>query len=270
MSKVKIYTLSNMTPDFLPMQYKSMEKFIKDEDWEFIVLNNTPVIAPTRRAAIKKICKELKIKCVDVRFRSFVSGASYITSWGIQWAFHRYFRWEKDTIHVMIDSDMFFIKDFSFNECLADNDVCAIHQRREHVDYLWNGFFFMKGGELRDKNINFRLTTDNGVRTDAAGSTYYWLKRNQDLKIKWINHTCHNDVSKTNLLPESLRADYKPEYNFQFIEDFILHSRGGSNWSKSSQEFVNDKNTYLKKFIDEILNNNVKINEAPEIYICKE
>lgn len=271
MNKVKIYTLANMTPDFLYQQYESMKKFIKDDNWEFIVLNNTPITAFKRRAAIKKICKELGIKCLDVRFRSFTSGIAYIVGWSLTWAYHRLFRWEKDTIHCVIDSDMFFIKEFSFNESLADNDVCAIHQRREHIDYLWNGFYFMKGAALPDKNhLDFRLTTDKDVRTDAAGRTYYWFKRNPELKIKWLNHTCHNDVSKSNLIPEPLREDYKPEYNFQFIEDFILHSRGGSNWSKDSNNFVNDKNIYLKKFMSEIIDNNVRINEAPELYMCKE
>lgn len=271
MSKVKIYTLANITPELLYRQYESMKKFIKDEDWEFIVLNNTAIIAPTRRKRIKEICKELKVKCKDVRFRSFISGASYITGWSLNWAYHRFCRWEKDTIHVMIDSDMFFIKDFNFNEYLGDNDLVGVHQRRENVDYLWNGIYFLRGGEIPDKNhFDIRLTTVDGVRTDCGGRTHYWLKRNPDLKIKFIEHTCHNDVSKSNLLPESLRADYDPKFNFQFLEDFILHYRGASNWSKSDDAFVNAKKDYFNKFMDEILNNDVKINEAPELYICKE
>jgi hypothetical protein len=271
MSKVKIYTLANITPELLYKQYESMKKFIKDEDWEFIVLNNTPIIAFDRRKRIKNICKELNLKCKDVRFRSFVSGASYIAGWSLTWAYHRFCRWEKDTIHVIIDSDMFFINDFNFNDYLGDNDVVGIHQRRGKVDYLWNGLFFMRGGEIPDKNrFNLKLTTFEGERTDVGGSTYYWLKRNPNLKIKFIQHTCHNDVSKSELIPEKLRSDYKPEFNFQFLEDFILHYRGASNWSKSSDEFVNAKKNYFNKFMDEILNNNVKINPAPELYICKE
>ena len=271
MSKVKIYTYANMTPDFLYRQYESIKKFIKDEDWEFIVFNNTSIIANKRRAAIKKICKELNVKCPDIRFRSFFSGGSYIMGWSLNWAFNRFMRWEKDTIHVIIDSDMFFINDISFNELLGDNDFAGVHQRREHLDYLWNGIMVFRGSELPDKNhVDFRLDTIDSVRTDCGGRTYFWLKRNPDLKIRWIEHTRHNDVSKSELLPESVRAEYKSEYNFQFIEDFILHSRGGSNWNKDSENFLSDKNTYLDTFMDEILNNDVKINQAKELYVCKE
>lgn len=271
MSKVKIYTLANVTPELLYRQYESMQKFIKDEDWEFIVLNNTSIIAADRRKRIKNICKELAVKCLDVRFRSFTSGASYITGWSLLWAYHRFFRWEKDTIHVIIDSDMFFINDFNFNEYIGDNDVCAVQQRREHIEYLWNGLIIMRGGEIPDKNhLDYRLGTIEGVRTDCGGRTYHWLKRNPNLKIRWIEHTCHNDVSKSNLLPENLLAEYDPKFNFQFLEDFIIHYRGASNWSKSSDEFINAKKNFFNKFMDEIIHNNKRIKQSPGLYICKE
>lgn len=269
MSKVKIYTLANMTPDLLYKQYESMKKFIKDKDWEFIVLNNTAVIRPTRRKAIKNICKELGVKCLDVRFRSFTSGCSYITGWSLTWAFHRFFRWEKDTIHVIIDSDMFFVKDFNFNEYMEDYQICAVHQRREEYEYLWNGFVMMKGGELPDKNhFDFRLTTINGVRTDTGGKLYYWLKRNPDLKIKYIPNTDHEDVKGSGLLPANIREEYMSEYNFQFIEDFILHSRGGSNWNRDTNEFLNAKREYLDKYLNEVIHNNAEVKRSEELYVC--
>lgn len=271
MSKVKIYTLANMTPELIYRQYESMQKFITDEDWEFIVLNNTSIIAADRRKRIKEICKELKIKCQDVRFRSFISGASYITGWSLTWLFHRFCRWEKDTIHVMIDSDMFFIKDFNFNEYLGDNDMVAVHQRREHVDYLWNGIAFFKGYNLKHKNqMNFRPGNVEGVRTDCGGRTYYWLKKNPDAKIKWLEHTCHNDVSNTGLIPEHFKEIYNPKFNFQFLEDFIIHYRGASNWSKSDDSFVAEKKAFFDKFMDEVINNGFRISKDEKIYICKE
>lgn len=270
MSKVKIYTLANMTPDLLYQQYETMKKFIKDEDWEFIVLNNTSIIRPKRRKAIKNICKELGLKCLDVRFRSFVSGCSYITGWSLTWLYHRFCRWEKDTIHVIIDSDMFFVKDFNFNEYLGDNQICAIHQRREEYEYLWNGFMIMKGAELPNKNLfNFRLTTINGVRTDTGGMFYYWLKKSPDLKIKYIPNTDHEDVSNSGLLPDAIKSEYKPEYNFQFIEDYILHSRGGSNWNRDTNEFLDAKRNYLYKYLDEVLHNNGEVKRSEELYVYK-
>jgi len=271
MSKVKIYTWADKAPDFLYKQYETIKKFVKDDDWEFIVFNNTPITATDRRDKVKKACKELGVKCLDVRLRSFMSGASYITGWGILWAYHRFFRWEKDTIHVVFDSDMFFMRDFNFNEYLGDNDVCAVHQRRNHVEYLWNGIMIMRGGELPDKNhLDFRLGTVDGERTDTGGKTYYWLKRNPDVKWKYMAHTGHIDISQSNILPEAVRADYKNEYCFQLIEGSVLHYRAGSNWEKRPKDFVDTKKAYFNKLLDELLYNNGTIQDSPELYACKE
>lgn len=265
--KVKIYTWADKAPDFIYKQYETIKKFVKDNDFEFIVFNNTPITAFDRRKQIKKICKELKIKCLDVRFRSFISGASYITGWGISWAFHRFFRWQKNTIQVVFDSDMFFIKDFNFNKYIGDNDICAIHQRREHIEHLWNGIVIMRSAKLPDKNhLDFRLGTVEGVRTDTGGKTYYWLQRNPNLKIKYMMHTGHLDVSKSAMLPEKVRENYKPEYKFQFIEHAILHYRAGSNWDKKSKDFVDEKKAYFNTLLEELLYHDGIIQETPELY----
>lgn len=271
MSKVKIYTWADKAPEFLYKQYETIKNFVKDEDWEFIVFNNVPAPKLDRQRKIKKICKELGIKCLDVRFRTFVSGAAQICAWGIHWAYHRFFRWEKDTIHVIFDSDMFFIKDFNFNEFLGDNDICAIHQRRGDIEYLWNGFVIMKGAELSDKNyFDYRLGDIEGERTDVGGRLYWWMKRNPDLKIRYMVHTGHLDVSRSQILPENIRNEYQPEFRFQFIENSVLHYRAGSNWDKKSKDFVDEKKAYFDKLINELLHNNATIQESPEFYICKE
>src|SRR5574344_114916 len=230
MSKVKIYTWADKAPEFIYKQYETLKRFVKDEDWEFIVFNNVPFPKVDRQKKIKKICKELGIKCLDVRFRSFVSGASYITAYGITWAYHRFFRWQKDTIQVLLDSDMVLLKDINFEEYLADNDICAIHQQRQHVDYLWNGFIVMRAAKLPDKFfIKFGCKKIDGNSTDTGGKLYYWLKRNPNLKIKYVPHIRLLDDSKLPILPENFRKDYDLDFGFEFIEDFILHYRAGSN-----------------------------------------
>ncbi|HNW25768.1 MAG TPA: hypothetical protein PLG15_00390 [Candidatus Gastranaerophilaceae bacterium] len=267
MKKVKIYTWADKTPEFIYRQLETINKFVKDEDFEFIVFNNTPITAYDRRYRIKFICQKLGIKCLDVRFRSFISGSAQICGWGIHWAFHRFFRWEKDTIHVVLDSDMFFIKDFCFNEYLGDNDICAIHQRRENIEYPWNGIMIF-GGNLPDKtSLDFRLGTINGIRTDVGGKIYYWLKKNPDLKIKWMGHTGHLDISKSIILPESLRHEYKPEYCFQIIENSILHYRAGSNWDKCHFSFVDEKRAYFDKLLNALVYNGEKIEVSSEFNI---
>lgn len=266
MSKVKIYTWADKAPEFLYKQYETIKKFVKDDDWEFIVFNNVPATILDRQKRIKEICKELHIKCLDVRFRTLISGAAQICAWGIFWAYHRFMRWEKDTIHVIFDSDMFFINDFNFNEYLGDNQIAAIPQRRGEIEYLWNGIVIMRGGELPDKNhFDYRLAKINGERTDVGGKLHFWLKDNPNVKVRHIMHTGHLDVSKSAMLPEKVRGEYKPEYKFQFIENAVLHYRAGSNWDKKSKDFVDEKKAYFNKLLDELLYNDGKMQYIPEL-----
>lgn len=267
MRKVKIYTWADKAPEFLYKQYETIKRFVTDEDWEFIVFNNVPALKFDRQREIKKFCKQNNVKCLDVRFRTFVTGASQICAYGIHWAYHRFFRWQKDTIQVILDSDMFFIKEFNFNEYLGDNLIAAIHQRRGHIDYFWNGFVIMRGSDLPDKkHFNYYLSTIDGIRTDSGGNTYYWLKRNPDAKVKYIMHTGHTDAAKIDLIPEAFRAEYKPEYCFQMIEDAILHYRAGSNWDKKNKDFVDTKKIYFNKLLDALIAGDAKIDYIPEFY----
>lgn len=268
MSKVKICTLANKEPEFIYRQYETIKKFVKDEKCEFIVFDNTPINAFARRKEIKRICKELGIKRIGIRFKPYFKGAARYCAYAINWMYHRFFRWEKDTIHVILDSDMVFINDFNFNEFLADNDICAVHQQRGAIEYLWNGVVIMKGGELPDKNyFNYGLGTIEGERTDGGGNMYFWMKRNPNLKIKYITHTGSSNIAEKGILSEEFSKDYKTEYGFQIIENSILHYRAGSNWNKKSPEFVQEKKNYFNKLIDSILSNKQEIKHVPEAYV---
>lgn len=273
MKKVKIYTWSDKRPDFIEKQLDTIKAFVKDADWEFIVFNNTPIIAPLRRKAIKAECKRLGLKCLDVRFRSFISGSAQICAWGIRWAFQRFFRWDKNSIHVIFDSDMFFVNDFNFNEYLGENAIAAIHQQRDHVEYLWNGFVIFDSEKLPDHNhFDYDCGEVEGVRTDVGGYLYYWMKRNSDVKIKWVKHTGFvNKLSdRINILPESVREKYQDDFCLQFIEGAVLHYRAGSNWDKKPPEFVKAKSEYLEEILQLVMSGKTKFPPVDDNYYEKE
>lgn len=266
---VKIYTWADKEPSFLYKQYEAFKKFVKDENWEFVVFNNTPFFAK-KRGEVKKICKELGVKCLDVRFRTFVSGAARNCAWGIHWAYHRFFRWQKDTIQVIIDSDMFLIKDVNFNEYLGDNHIAAVRSINKYdseIQYLWNGFVILKGAELPDKNhFNYNLCRIKGIKTDVGGMTYHWLKSNPSAKVKYIKITNFLDDNSMALLPDAVQDIYKSDFAFQFLDDIIFHYRAGSNWQKKPQEWVDAKKACFEKLLNGILRENQQISVKPEFY----
>lgn len=264
MKKIKIYTWADKAPEMLYNQYYALKKFVKDEDWEFIVFNNVPFPKLDRQIKIKKICKELGIKCIDVRFRSFVSGAAQICAYGIHWAFHRFFRWQKNTIQVVLDSDMFPVEDMSFAELLGDNDIAAVyrecHNEENKIDYLWNALMIFDASKLPDKNkIDFHLSTVNGVRTDVAGKLYYWLQKNPQLKIKYLKLTDFSAETMKSMLPEKYRETYVNEWGCHFLES-LLHYRAGSNWEKRDDAYVAKKKAFLNSLMEDILNDREKFN----------
>jgi hypothetical protein len=165
---------------------------------------------------------------------------------------------------------MFFIKDFNFNEYLGENKIASIRivsNRNSEVQYLWNGFVILKGAELPDKNhFDYRLGKVLNTRTDTGGRTYWWLKRNPDIKLKWIKSTKFLNDESIAILPQAIQDIYENDYAFQFIEDAILHYRAGSNWQKKPVDFVNSKKICFEKLMDEILYNNQIISIKPEFY----
>jgi len=274
MKKVKIYTWADRRPDFIEKQYETLKHFIKDEEWEFIVFNNAPFFAFSRSRAIKKECSRLGLKCSDVRFRTFVNGPAQICAWGIDYMFQRFARWDRKHIHVILDSDMFFVNDFNFNEYLGENCVAALHhtsKKDESIEYLWNGFVIFDGEKLPDHS-RFIFACGKNIgkasRTDVGGRLYYWLKNNPEAKVKRIKHTAYlNEISdKISILPERVRDSYNPDFGFQFIEAAILHYRAGSNWQKSSEDFVDKKSEYFNKLLGLVMSGEANLPSVNEHY----
>jgi len=61
---IKIYTLSHHRPDFIPLQYESIKKYVKDE-FEYIVINNA-VDNEKNSSEIERVCKDLGVSTIKV------------------------------------------------------------------------------------------------------------------------------------------------------------------------------------------------------------
>lgn len=66
MKKIKIYTFSHKSPGFLKIQYDSMQKFIKDVEFEFVVFNNATFDndSETLASHIQSICDDLSVNSI--------------------------------------------------------------------------------------------------------------------------------------------------------------------------------------------------------------
>ena len=219
---IKIYTYSHNRPDFIEPQYNSIKKHIKD-DFEFIVFNNErnggdpgSGYEPERIDQIYEVCEKLNIKCIRVELDpelqflngykqfegdSYVSGGSHSCAYSFSWGWKHYIS-QDDSISMIIDSDMFFIKDISIQNLLEDHNFAFIPSYRYHskyqsednrgsiaLHYPWNGVVIADIPNMPNPSeLKWGLGVFNGQPCDVGGEGHSYLNTYKDqLKIKYID-----------------------------------------------------------------------------------
>jgi hypothetical protein len=248
--KVKIYTYPDKRPDFILRQKKSLEFFLKD-DFEYIIMNNGS--SPELRGEIEKICIKNKIIHFFIENPDH-SHPTTACAYPINQTLERIIKKEeKDTISVIMDSDMFFVKPFCIAEYLGDNEIAAIKQIRGDVNYIWNGIVFINHNEIKDINeLDFGFDTINGNTTDVGGNTYYYFKNHPNCKLKNILHTSHIHPKNKNLrvFPPTILENYDFEYCFELIEKSVIHYGRGSNWDGMPINYHQNKTIFLDRVLE--------------------
>jgi len=225
MKKVKIFTLVDQRPDFIELQYKSLKKYIKDDDWEYIVLNNairsydkvrkgTPPEVGERNKLIENICESLDIQNIQIELegkfqvtngntnfqhQTYIDGVT-ATSYALNWAWDKYLsEIYDDCIVIIIDSDMFLINDINFNTLMDGYNIAFIPQYRgsnQEVFYPWNGIVVAKPNEIINaKEVDWDLGTILGHKTDIGGYSHHYLEKYKDqLSILYLEFWNIGDI----------------------------------------------------------------------------
>jgi len=142
-------------PDFIALQYKTFKQFLHD-DYEYIIFNDAQDLALEHQ--INDVCKSLGIRCIRVpqTGRSRPANSPTTSSWrhsqAIEYSMNKV-GFKHDGLVMMIDSDMFLIKDFSVKDFLQDSDIAGIRQVREGMTYLWPGLIFFRMNKLHIKKL---------------------------------------------------------------------------------------------------------------------
>jgi len=254
---LKIFTFADKRPDFIPLQYASLKHFLTD-DFEYKVFNNAE--SHINSFNVRRLCRKHKLKCIFVEEQDH-SEPTIACARPLQWAYDNILRNESDPIAV-IDSDMFLIEKFSIENYLAGYDVAATKQRRGHVTYLWNGIMFFNMSSLPEKHsLNFMFGAVEGQKTDVGGFLYYWMKRNQQLKIRNIDHTSHIYSGNNNLhcLPQEIAEKYDEDFRFEIYERAFLHYGRGSNWDNMVVDYHKRKTYLLKYWVESSISGEIRI-----------
>lgn len=273
-AKVLIITHHYNRPDFIKIQYETFKKFLKDE-YEFVVFNDSDRNKDMSKK-IQETCRSLNIKCITIS--QSLHDRPYQQRWpgetyndpsvrhtnGIKYSLD-ILGFDFNGVVMLIDSDMFLVKNFSVEEFMHDLDIAALPQRNKHVNYIWPGLVFMNMNTMPNKKtINFNCGRAEDVGLDTGGHTYYYLKNNPELRIKYLG----NYYSGSNELdPAILKEQYKIDdygiklllqqpHDVEFLIDgHFFHYRCGSNWNNWGPQYIAHKTRLFEAYIKEVLNN---------------
>lgn len=266
-AKMLIMTHCYNKPEFISWQARTFEKFLRD-DYEFIVFNDTPNEELFNET--EEICSSLNLQTVIVPQEIHLGreNPSEACADTIQYMMNTV-GFDYPGIVMLIDSDMFLIRDLNVEELLNNHDIAALAQVKDGkngpVTYMLPNLIIFNMLTCPDRQtLNFDLGFIDEVNTDTAGFTHYYLKDHPELK--WLKTNIHYQLTDKDLKlnPElidtyarfpilwDIMINKRFDYEF-YIDCAFLHFRAGSNWNKMEEGKLSAKSQLLSNCIEELL-----------------
>lgn len=281
-AKVLIMTHSYNRPDFIEIQARTLQASLQDE-YEYVVFNDAP--EEHMQHQIEQMCQKLGIRCIRVPqyLHKEANNTSTRHVRGIQYSLDT-IGYDHNGITVIIDSDVFLLKPFSIEQYMKGYDLAGkLEGRANHesrVQHLSPVLVFMDMRTLPNKRtLSFTGGLVNGLSCDVGAHTYYYLKNNATLRMRFFNTVrvffvrkailhardfpCHGCSDMTcpgcmyHLMDNGFDAtaiqfvQSCPDDNVEFLLDHtFVHYRSGSNWNCKPEEYHKIKTQALHKLVD--------------------
>jgi len=258
--------------DLIEYQFKSIKKFIKDLDYSYYIfndaedcksLNNFCNINAARN--IEDKCKEMNINHVRIpqelhKNRRLIfpncdqdnvsnNHVCCRAALSVQYIYN-YFK-NENVILLILESDMFFIKDICLENCIGDKLVVFHPQSRNNIEYMWIGILLMNLSKMKNKdNLFFDTGRVEGVSTDSGGYSYHYLKNLEKNLIKYAEQASLdeiNSINKSKFSSDFYKTlekinnfhDGKGIFSECYLDYSVFHIRGfGSNWDYTNSHFL--------------------------------
>lgn len=263
MEKVLVISVYFNQENFLEPQLKCLEKYLKN-DFQFCFFDNSHSGMYSVQNLDSKNFKYYRVP-QDI-FTG--GGASTRAGQSLDYAIKKSTSEFPDLDNILIlDSDMFPIKDFSFEEFMSGKDFTGIIQHRGKVFYYNNQLVGLRKDKVSDWN-NFSFDTANieGEATDCGGPLYYFFQKNSHLERNDVFGIHSNQLEKnspqnwdkiqeaddTGLLRSFFErdCDLNSGKNFSEVYDFrFLHFRAGSNWINFGEDTKNTREENLLNYL---------------------
>ncbi len=253
----QIFTSVVNRPDFVETQYRLFKTFLKDEDWQFNVVDDSMEESITEE--FKSVCNIYGIKYYrkpqdpNKKLDNPLAGAKHATE-TIQWTYDTIIKIKHEQDMVLFcDSDMFLLDEFSIQDYIKDEVIAGSLQIRGSVEYIWNGIMFFNMSKIIDKDIDFSEGMVEGQLTDVGGYTYYYFKKTGiELKgsdVQYPTHYYDIDLQKD-------AGGYNMELH---LNGNFLHYRAATNWHsnwKGSDDPLEKKTKVFNQIVQQLLGKN--------------
>lgn len=186
---------------------------------------------------------------------------------------------DHNDILVLLDSDVFLIKKINIRDVLKGYDLAGWHISNGHVHYLWHGLAILNMATLPNiRSLNFNCGKVEGKPIDAGGYSYFYLKNNPSIKIRWLDYyhagslycqsckqsqkaMCNHNIEvlqKRGLKEHHIELLHAAQNIEFFYNNTFLHYRGGTNWDNKNEQYHNNKTKAIDKFLDHIIQENTQ------------
>jgi len=255
---INIFTSVVNRPEFVEIQKKTFDKFLKEE-YQFHVVDDS--LEKSISEGFKNICDEHGIRYYrkpqgDRSLQeSRWNGARHACE-TIQWTYDNLIKTDYcSDLVLFLDSDMFLLDNFSMVDYMKDEIISGLKQVRGNIEYMWNGIMFFNMPKIMeiDPDLNFSDGLVEGEMTDIGGHLYYYFNKN-DIKFKdtGVDYPTHfNDLN--------LQKD-TGGFNMELhLDGNFLHYRAGTNWHtqeswKGGKDPLTQKEEAFNMIIKETLN----------------
>lgn len=240
---IKIYSTVYIKPEFIDLQFNSFKKYSID-NFELIIINNG-IDKDTFDKIVEK-CDKYKLKHINViknvNTTEYCS-ASHIHA--IDFTLQNFIKKDEDDvdINILIDSDVFAYKPFSFYKLLNNKYLAGMYQQSNEHEYI-AAIFMMINGKIDLGDFSFY----SGYGDTGAGVQYLMNKYNTI--PEYLKHTAQIDIESDYIFRCENEYPYKDIYRIQFIADSFIHYYRGSNWQESDVNYHNEKFNFLLNFLN--------------------
>ena len=243
---VIIYAFYPNRPEFMPVQARCFRRFLRD-DYELRIVNSAT--SESERADIAATAADLSLPTLSVAAPDRSLPPSHAHSQLIHGVLRSEPTPPPGSIISLIDSDMFLLGEFSFQDFLDGYALAGRKDRRGNVRYLVGSGILAINTALVPSvtDLDFTPTCIDGVQTDTGGGLQRYLKHHPTAKIRGFAYSGKVNARNGNraCLPEAFRDHYDDSFAIEIWEHAFLHYLSGSNWDKRGGGFHERKWNYV-------------------------